>query len=67
MGNNEETQDVVVDEVVVLRKFEGDELPENEIERITIRNGEVTAHEKIENGEVVGSVDEPIEQAKEVD
>lgn len=56
----EETEQVVVDELVVLSKYEGDPVPENEIERITIRNGEVVAHEKIENGEVV-----PTDEVKE--
>lgn len=44
---------VVVDEKIVLSKFEGEPLPENEIERVHIENGEVVAIEKIENGEVV--------------
>lgn len=50
-----ESQDVVVEERIVLSKFEGEPLPENEIERVHILNGEVVAVEKIENGEVVSS------------
>lgn len=58
----EETPEVVVDEVVVLSKFEGDAVPENEFERIHIKNGEIIAVDKIENGEVVSS-----ETVKEVE
>lgn len=58
----EEVNNVVTDELVVLSKFEGEALPENEIERITIHNGEVVSHEVIENGEVVST--KPV---KEVD
>ena len=49
----EESQEVLVEERIVLSKFEGEPLPENEIERVHIVNGEVVAVEKIENGEVV--------------
>jgi hypothetical protein len=42
-----------IDEKIVLSKFEGEPLPENEFERVHIHNGEVVAVEKIENGEVV--------------
>ena len=56
-----DTQDVVVDEVMVLSKFEGEPLPENEIERMHIHNGEVIRIEKIENGEIIST-----EQVKEV-
>lgn len=52
---NNETQEVLVEERIVLSKFEGEPLPENEIERIHIVNGEVVAVEKIENGEVVSA------------
>lgn len=48
-----ETQELLVEERIVLSKFEGEPLPENEIERVHILNGEVVAVEKIENGEVV--------------
>lgn len=58
----EEKEDVVIEEVVVLSKFEGDPVPENEFERMHIKNGEVVAIEKIENGEVVST-----EQVKEVE
>ncbi len=54
--NNAEFQDMQVDEVAVLRKFEGDPVPENEFERVTIKNGEIVAHEKVKNGKVVGPV-----------
>lgn len=53
----EETQEVLVEERITLSKFEGEPLPENEIERIHILNGKVVSVEKIENGEVV-SVEE---------
>ena len=56
--SNSEFENVEVDEKVVLAKFEGEPLPENEFERVTIHNGEVIAHDKIENGEVVGPVDD---------
>lgn len=46
---------VVIEEVVVLAKFEGDPLPENEFERVHIVNGEIVKVEKIENGEVVST------------
>lgn len=46
------------EELVVLKKFEGDPLPENEFERVTIQNGEVVSHDVIENGEVVGPVED---------
>lgn len=49
---------VQADELVVLQKFEGDPEPENEFERLTIHNGEVISHDKVEHGEVVGPVDE---------
>lgn len=62
MNDNENLQ---VDELVVLSKYEGDPEPENEIERITIHNGQRIAHEKIENGEVVADL--MTETVKEVD
>lgn len=52
---------VAVDEVIVLSKFEGDPLPENEFERIHIHNGEVVAVEKIENQEVVERQEKEVE------
>lgn len=51
----EEKQAVDVQETVVLSKFEGDPLPENEFERIHIKNGEIVAVEEIVDGEVVTS------------
>lgn len=54
----EDTTNTQVDEQVVLSKFEGEPIPENEFERLTIVNGDVVAHEQIENGEVVGDVED---------
>lgn len=54
---NNEAQEVLVEEKITLSKFEGEPLPENEIERVHIVNGEVVLVEKIEYGEVV-SVEE---------
>lgn len=53
----EENTNVQVDEVVVLSKFEGEPVPENEFERVAIQNGVVIAHDVVENGEVVGQVE----------
>jgi hypothetical protein len=58
-----EAQEVNVDEKVVLSKFEhpdGEDTtdPEFEVERLTVFNGEVVAHEVIENGAPVGPVQE---------
>jgi hypothetical protein len=53
----EELNEVVVDEQVVLKKFEGDEKPENEFERVVIQNGIVVEHSNVENGEVTGPVE----------
>lgn len=50
-----------VEEKIVLSKFEGDPLPENEFERVHIHNGEVVAVEKIENGEVVERTEKEVE------
>lgn len=55
--SNSEFENIVADELVVLSKFEGDPEPENEFERITVHNGEVVAHDVVENGEVVGPVE----------
>ena len=67
--SNIESEEVVIDEHVVLSKFEGEALPENEIERITIHNGEIVSHDKVENGEVVGPVQNSdlVQQNKEVE
>jgi hypothetical protein len=49
----------VVNEEVVLSKFDGDEqVPEAEVERISIINGVVVSHDVINNGEVVGPVED---------
>jgi hypothetical protein len=50
-----EKEKVKVEERAVLRKFEGDPLPENEFERVHIVDGVIVAIEKIENGEVVST------------
>jgi hypothetical protein len=57
-----DAQDLNVEEKVVLSKFEGEPIPENEFERIHILNGEIVAIHKIENGEIVST-----ETVKEVD
>lgn len=49
----DDSESVVIDEKIVLSKFDGEALPENEVERIHIHNGVIVAVEKIENGEVV--------------
>jgi len=51
----DDSERVVIEEVVVLSKFEGDPLPENEFERVHVVNGEIVKVEKIENGEVVST------------
>ena len=53
-----------IEENIVLSKFEGDPLPENEIERVHILNGDVVRIEKIENGEVVQvqEIEQPVEE-----
>lgn len=43
----------IIEERVVLSKFEGEPLPENEFERIHVLNGSIVAVEKIENGVVI--------------
>ena len=50
-----------VEERIVLSKFEGEPLPENEFERVHIKDGVVVAVETIVNGEVVNR------QVKEVE
>ena len=49
----EETQDFLVEERIVLSKYDGEPLPENEVERVHIVNGEIVTVEKIEDGKVV--------------
>jgi hypothetical protein len=51
----EEKQEVYIDEVVVLSKFNGAPLPANEFERIHIKNGTVVAKETIKNGKVIAT------------
>lgn len=58
--NDEQTLEVI--ERVVLSKFEGEPLPENEFERMHIENGEIVAIHKIVNGEIVST-----ETVKEVE
>lgn len=45
--------EVVVVEEVVLSKYEGEALPENEFERMHIRDGAIVSVSKIQNGVVV--------------
>ena len=54
----EDKEEVVVEEVVVLSKFDGDTTaPEAETERLTVKDGYVVSHDVIEQGEVVGPVE----------
>jgi hypothetical protein len=50
-----ETQDVIVEERVVLEKFDGEPKPENLIERLHLLDGKIVQHDFIEGGEVVES------------
>ena len=50
-----EEQDVVIEERVVLEKFDGDAETDNIVERVHILNGEIVQHDFIEDGEVVES------------
>ena len=52
----EEENVVGVDELVVLSKFEGAPIPENEFERVTIHNGVVVSHDEVVDGQVTGTV-----------
>lgn len=57
--SNEEMKEVPavdVTEDVVLRKYEGEPLPENEFERLVVKDGLVVEHSQIQDGEVVGPV-----------
>lgn len=49
---------VQADENVVLSKFDGEALPENEVERLVVNNGLVVEHVVIKDGEPVGPVEE---------
>lgn len=48
-----DTPEFKVEERIVLSKYEGEPLPENEIERVHIADGRIVKIEEIENGEVV--------------
>lgn len=50
-----EEQDVVIEERVVLEKFDGEAEPDNLIERVHILDGKIVQHDFIEDGEVVES------------
>lgn len=64
--SNIEEQEVQVDEQVVLRKYDGEALPENEVERLVILNGEVIQHVTVENGEPSGPVQENSLEGKDI-
>lgn len=51
----EELDGVIVDEVVVLSKFEGEPLPENEFERVHIKNGEILSIDTIKDKKIVST------------
>lgn len=53
MTNFNENDQVVLEERIVLSKFEGEPVPENEFERVHIVDGQIVAIDKIENGEVI--------------
>lgn len=57
-NENVEAAPVEVSEQVVLQKFEGPALPENEFERITIKDGTIVAHEKVKDKKVIGPVED---------
>lgn len=65
MGNKE-TPEVQVDELVVLQKFDGEindkstekERRDAERERVVVHNGVIVEHSVVENGEVVGPVED---------
>lgn len=50
MKENSKTK---IEERVVLQKFEGDPVPENEIERLEIVDGKIVAKHKIKDGKIV--------------
>lgn len=43
----EEIEGVIIDEEVVLEKFDGEPIPENLFERVFIKNGEIVRVEKV--------------------
>lgn len=49
----DEKNRMAVREEIVLQKFEGDPVPENEIERVTIVDGRIVAIEKREGRRVI--------------
>lgn len=51
-----EIDGVKVEERVVLSKYEGEPLPENEFERIELVDGVIESVYRIENGEIVSTV-----------
>lgn len=55
MTNFNENDQVVLEERIVLSKFEGEPVPENEFERVHIVDGQIVAIDKIENGEVIAT------------
>jgi len=55
MTDMNEFENVVIKEVSVLEKFEGEPAPENLIERIHIEDGEIIKVEKFDNGDLVES------------
>lgn len=55
MSDNQDVDGLIIQEVAVLQKFDGEPLPENEVERMHIVDGKVVKIEKIENGEVVST------------
>jgi hypothetical protein len=44
---------VIVEERLLLEKFDGEPVPENLTERVHVLNGKITKHEFIEQGNVV--------------
>lgn len=67
MGNQQIVTPIQVSEVVILSKFDGDSTdPKDEVERITVDNGTVVSHDEINNGEVVGPVENSIILGKDI-
>lgn len=58
----EESTPVVVREVGVLEKFEGDPAPENLVQKVYVENGEIIKVEDYESGQLVNT-----QQVKEVE
>jgi len=53
---NNDAPELKIEEVIVLSKFEGEPLPENEFERVHIKDGDVLAVEKISEQKVVETI-----------